>query len=202
MADFAVRATAMEGAFGWDPGSFAEAYEANRREASEVLLGNEPIVDAIEALLNRRPAAGEEKCWSGTATDLLKELNFYADDAIKRTKAWPGGPQLLSRKLRRLAPALRSAGIEYSEQEQGHRKKKVKTLTRPLRDYERSEDPAEENREDGATADDRTPESEEPQIGNPFDFDFGGNGTGVGNPFAADGNEANDPKGQGEEREH
>jgi hypothetical protein len=146
-------------------------------------------------------AVGGEKAWSGTATDLLKTLNLYTDDAVTRTKAWPGGPQLLSRKLRRLAPALRSAGIEYLEDEQGHRKRKVKTLRRPLRDYERSEDPAEENREE-ATADDRTPESEEPQIGNPFDFDFGGNGTGVGNPFAAGGNEANDPKGQGEEREH
>jgi hypothetical protein len=37
----------MEEAFGWEPGSFAEAYEVNRREASEVLLSNEPLVDAI-----------------------------------------------------------------------------------------------------------------------------------------------------------
>ena len=43
----AVRATAMEEAFGWEPGSFAEAYEVNRRETSEVLLSNEPLVDAI-----------------------------------------------------------------------------------------------------------------------------------------------------------
>ncbi len=201
MADFAVRATAMEEAFGWEPGSFAEAYEANRREASEALLGNEPLVDAIEALLNRCEADGGEKAWSGTATELLKELSFYTDDAVTRTKAWPGGPQVLSKKMRRLAPAVRSAGIECLEEEQGHRKRKVKTLKRPLRDHERDEDPAEENREDGAAADDRTPEDEEPLTGNPFDFDFG-DGAGVGNPFAPDDSEADDPEGQGEEREH
>lgn len=199
MADFAVRATAMEACFGWEPGSFAAAYEANRREASEVLLGNEPLVDAIEALLNGWDEDDGEKVWSGTATDLLKKLNLYADDAIKRTKAWPGGPQLLSRRMRRLAPALRSAGIEYSENEEGHRKKKVKTLRRPLRERERSEDPAEVNREE-ETSDNRTPEGEEPLTGNPFEFDFDGDR--VGNPFASVDNEVNDPEGQGEEREH
>ena len=102
--------------------------------------------------------------------------------------------------MRRLAPALRSAGIEYSEEEQGHRKKKVKTLGRPLREHERSEDPAEANREDGKTTDDRTPEGEEPLTGNPLEFDFGGDR--VGNPFAADDNEVNDREGQDEEREH
>ena len=87
MADFAVRATAMEGAFGWEPGSFAEAYEANRREASEALLGNEPLVDAIEALLDGSEWVGLERFWSGTATELLKTLNLYTDDAVTRTKA-------------------------------------------------------------------------------------------------------------------
>ena len=201
MADFAVRATAMEAAFGWGPGSFAEAYEANRREASDALLGNEPLVDTIERLLNMSKAVGGEKAWSGTATELLKALSFYADEAITRTKAWPGGPQLLSRKLRRLAPALRATGIEYLEEEQGHRKRKVKTLKRPLRDYERSEDPAEENREE-ETTEDRTPEGEERLTGNPFAFEFDFSGDSVGNPFAADDNEADDPEGLGEEREH
>jgi hypothetical protein len=180
MADFAVRATAMEAAFGWDAGSFAAAYEANRQEAGEALLGNEPLVDAIEALLNDTRADGAAKEWSGTATELLKVLDFYADDAIKRTKAWPGGPQVLSKKMRRLAPALRSAGIEYSEGEEGHGKKKVKTLRQPVREpvYEPEEDwePGNDVAED--EADDDTREDEERPAGgdrlpfNPFAFDF------------------------------
>jgi hypothetical protein len=66
MADFAVRATAMEDAFGWEPGSFVEVYAANRQQASKTLLANEPIADAIEKLLGDGGSA-----WSGTATELL-----------------------------------------------------------------------------------------------------------------------------------
>ena len=102
--------------------------------------------------------------------------------------------------MRRLAPALRSAGIEYLEDEQGHRKKKVKTLRRPLRDHERSEDRAEENRQEEIN-DDRTPEGGESVTGNPFGFEFDFGGDSVGNPFAPDDNEGDDPEGQGEERE-
>ena len=127
MADFAVRATAMEGYFGWGPGSFVEVYAGNRRGASETLLDNEPVYDAIKSLLRAQEVRGEEQ-WSGTATQLLGTLGLYADDDIKRSRAWPGGPQALSRKMRRLAPALRSAGIEYSENDVGREKRRVKTL--------------------------------------------------------------------------
>jgi hypothetical protein len=48
MADFAVCATVMEGYFGWEAGSFVEVYAANRQQAGETLLANEPIADAIE----------------------------------------------------------------------------------------------------------------------------------------------------------
>ena len=129
MADFAVRATAMEGAFRWEAGSFVEAYAANRREATETLLANEPLFDAIEKLVSNYSGSSVRE-WSGTATALLKDLGFYADDDIKRSRAWPGGPQALSRKMRRLAPALRAAGYEYLEGEEGHSKKKVKILRR------------------------------------------------------------------------
>jgi hypothetical protein len=127
MADFAVRATAMEGYFGWEPGSFVDVYAGNRREASETLLANEPVFDAIKGLLHRRKVGGAE-LWIGTATQLLSTLGAFVDDDIKRSRAWPGGPQVLSRKMRRLAPALRSAGIAYSENEEGREKRKIKTL--------------------------------------------------------------------------
>jgi hypothetical protein len=143
MADFAVRATAMEDAFGWEPGSFVEVYEANRQQASETLLANEPITDAIEKLLG-----GGGGAWSGTATELLEMLGFYVNDTVKRSRAWPGGPQALSRRLKRIAPALRAAGIEYTEHEQGHRKRKVKTLRKLVRDDEQAQDAVEETSED------------------------------------------------------
>jgi hypothetical protein len=144
MADFAVGATAMEGAFGWEPGSFMEVYEANRREASETLLANEPLTDAIEKLLEWEG----DPAWSGTATELQQALGHYTDNEIKRSKAWPKGPQALSRRLKRVAPALRSAGIEYAENEEGHAKRKVKTLRKLVGDNEDAQDGGEEARED------------------------------------------------------
>jgi hypothetical protein len=148
MADFAVRATAMEDAFGWEPGSFVEVYESNRQQASETLLANEPITDAIEKFLG-----DGQSVWSGTATELLEMLGYYAKDTVKRSRAWPGGPQALSRRLKRIAPALRAAGIEYTENELGHRKKKVKTLRKLVSDDEQAQDTGEETSEDGVSDD-------------------------------------------------
>jgi hypothetical protein len=161
MADFAVAATAMEDAFGWESGSFVEVYSANRQQASETLLANEPIAEAIEKLLGD----GRENVWIGTATELLQMLGFYVNDAVKRSKAWPGGPQVLSRRLKRIAPALRTAGIEYTEHEQGHRKRKVKVLRKLVRGDEEAQDTGEETSEDevpdGEVSDDEVSEGEE-----------------------------------------
>jgi hypothetical protein len=179
MADFAVGATAMEDAFGWEPGSFVEAYAVNRQQASETLLANEPIADAIEKFLG-----DGQSVWSGTATELLQMLGYYANDSTKRSKAWPGGPQVLSRRLKRIAPALRSAGIEYTEHEEGHRKRKVKVLRKLVRDDEEAQDAVEETSEDEIPEGDAAEGEEEHEEqadsdrkerrrGNPFaKFDF------------------------------
>jgi hypothetical protein len=160
MADFAVRGTAMEGAFGWEPGSFVEVYEANRQEASETLLANEPIADAIEKLLRDHRGIGAENIWIDTSTELLEVLGIYVDDSTKRSKAWPGGPQVLSRRLKRIAPALRSAGIEYTEHEQGHRKRKLKVLRELVRGDEQAQDTGDETSEE-EVSDDEASEGEE-----------------------------------------
>jgi hypothetical protein len=184
MADFAVRATAMETCFGWEPGSFVEVYEANRQEASEALLANEPLADAIKQALHYVEKMGApELC--GTATELLNRLGTNVDDDTKRSKAWPRGPQVLSRRLRRLAPALRSIGIEYTENEEGHHKKKVKTLRKLVRDDEEAQDSSEETSEDEVPEGDAAEDEEEREEqadsdhasvlrGNPFRsrFDF------------------------------
>jgi hypothetical protein len=175
MADFAVRATAMEDAFGWEPGSFVEVYESNRQQASETLLANEPIADAIEKFLG-----DGQSVWSGTATELLEMLGFYAKDTVKRSRAWPGGPQALSRRLKRIAPALRTAGIEYTEHEQGHRKRKVKVLRKLVRDDEQAQDAVEETSEE-EVSDDEVSEGEEKHEDQP---DSDHKERRRGNPFA------------------
>jgi len=182
MADFAVRATAMEAAFEWEEGSFVEVYAANRQEASETLLANEPLFDAIEMLLRFYVT----EPWRGTATELQKVLNHHGDDSIKRSKAWPQGPQALSRRLRRMAPALRAAGIEYTEGVEGHSKKKIKTLRKLARGDEQVQDAGEEAPEDEAhPAEGETAEVEE-EVGEEHDGELDSDAAEqrIGNPFA------------------
>jgi hypothetical protein len=124
MADFATWVTAAEEALGWEPGDFTRAYESNRMEASEALLENDPVATAIKGLLDRYPD-GE---WSGTSEKLLEKLNWRASEEIMRSKAWPKAPNHLSRHLNRIAPALKEAGIEYLQREEGREKRKIKTL--------------------------------------------------------------------------
>jgi hypothetical protein len=180
MADFAVRATAMEGAFGWEPGYFLEVYEANRQDASEALLANEPLADAIKETLRYAQMMGEPEVY-GTATELLNWLASNVDDDTKRSKAWPRGPQVLSRRLRRLAPALRSIGIEYTENEEGHDKKKVKTLRKLVRDDEEAQDTGEVAREGEA---DPEGEAADGEVEREEQADSGGEKRTLRNPFA------------------
>ena len=125
MADFAVWATAAEGALGWEPGSFLRAYAGNREEATETALEADPVVDAVLKLLK------DEEEWVGTAAELWAELGNLVEEDIRHSRAWPGAPNALSGRLKRLAPSLRATGIEYGEhQEPGSRSRKKKVLRR------------------------------------------------------------------------
>jgi hypothetical protein len=123
MADFALWAAAAEGALGWESGSFIKAYVGNREEANEATLEADPVAGAVRELMKDRDE------WSGTATQLWKELGDLVGEEIRHTNAWPGAPNALSARLKRLAPSLRGVGIEYEEvQEAGSKSRKKKVL--------------------------------------------------------------------------
>ena len=127
MADFAVWATAAEDALGWEPSTFMDAYSGNREEATETALEADPVAGAV-----RRFMAGRDDEWTGSATELWKALNRLVDEDVRRTEAWPGAPNALTRSLKRLAPALRRVDIEYSEPRRtgksGSRTKKLRKI--------------------------------------------------------------------------
>jgi hypothetical protein len=102
MADFAHWATAcgVEG--------FEAAYAANRQNAIEVMLSHDPIAKELRAL---------PKKWTGTMESLLDVVG--PTTGIKSTKK-------LSDDLRRLAPMLRSTGIEVTHEQR-------KNVRRPIR---------------------------------------------------------------------
>jgi len=90
MADFAVWATAAEGALGWEPGAFMEAYSGNRAEATENALEADPVAIAVREFVD------DQDEWTGTAAELWEALNELVGEAIRHTKAWPGAPNALS----------------------------------------------------------------------------------------------------------
>jgi hypothetical protein len=115
MADTTQWATAGETAFGWERGTFITAYNKNLNEGAIASVEAHPIGIAICQLLEKQNE------WSGEPSQLLEALNGIVSEDTRRAKAWPQNPRSLGHCLRRLAPALRRAGIAV---ERGKRKRR------------------------------------------------------------------------------
>lgn len=106
MADFALWSAAGFPAFGWKPVQFVDAYEANRARGIEEVIEADPLAMAVLDI------AAERSSYIVTATALLAEINLKVTPDVSRDKTWPKNARSLSSRLRRLAPALRSQGVE------------------------------------------------------------------------------------------
>jgi len=128
MADFAVLGTAAETALGLSRGAFMNAYEQNRQNANAVAMEASPIANLTCDLA--------EKGWNGTAESLLRKLSGMADEETRKRKAWPKTPRVLSGMLRRLATALRRAGVtvELDRDETRNRNRLISIEKRRLTD--------------------------------------------------------------------
>ena len=107
MADAALWATAGEISFGWRRGTFMAAYRENLREGAIASVEAHPIGVAIGQLLKK------ENKWSGEPAQLLETLNASVSDEQRHAKNWPQNARSLGHCLRRLAQALRRAGISF-----------------------------------------------------------------------------------------
>ncbi|AFZ38265.1 hypothetical protein Sta7437_4832 (plasmid) [Stanieria cyanosphaera PCC 7437] len=128
MADFAEWVTAAEPAFGFEAGTFLQAYQTNR-EQSQRLTGrtspriefggqpltieDSPVAMAIQSLLER------ESCWQGTATELLKFIKGYATKYEYSASDLPKAANKLSVQLRKINPGLRAVGLEVNFERRG-----------------------------------------------------------------------------------
>jgi hypothetical protein len=117
MADFAVWATACEGAL-WKKGTFLAAYTGNIEEAVETVLENDQVAAVLRTYMDMTPAG-----FTGTATDLLKALNDVASETQQKTKGWPKSPAVLAKTLRRIAPPLRKIGIDVAFERENRQKR-------------------------------------------------------------------------------
>jgi Bifunctional DNA primase/polymerase, N-terminal len=113
MADFALLATACEKAATdalWDVGLFADAYAMNRASATQSVIEEDLVADAIRRLMARR--SGE--LWEGGAAELLEELTKLVGD-VQQNKHWPKATNALARRMNKAGGVLRKIGIEIKQ---------------------------------------------------------------------------------------
>jgi hypothetical protein len=104
MADFGHFALAAEGVLGFEAGTFRKIFDANREAARQVVLEASPLAEAVQALVSTGP-------FKGTASELLKRLENFAEEAVIKSRYWPRASHSLSRQLNRLKPDLEAVGI-------------------------------------------------------------------------------------------
>jgi Bifunctional DNA primase/polymerase, N-terminal/Primase C terminal 1 (PriCT-1) len=124
MADFARWVVAAEPALGWPTGSFLKAYTGNRDAIHEIALDAAVIFPPMRTLME----SGE---FVGTATELLDRLGGIAGESATRRKGWPGNATSLSRELARIAPNLRSVGIEVEKRRESHGRRLIAIRVAP-----------------------------------------------------------------------
>ena len=106
MADFTKWTVAASSALSFTTEEFLAAYEANRRVGDTVALEADRLADlVIDLVMHSGP-------WSGTATELLDLLGERAPQEVTRSRDWPRSAIGMGNTVRRIAPALRSKGVE------------------------------------------------------------------------------------------
>lgn len=108
MADFARFGVAAEAATGMPKGSFLKGYARNQSRLDDIALEGEPVA---MVLLDWHRRHGD---WEGVSRKLLRAIEGAAKKAgVSRERgSWPASPFALTTLLRRIAPNLRSKGIE------------------------------------------------------------------------------------------
>jgi hypothetical protein len=113
MADFALWAAACETAF-WPSGTFARAYQANRKAAIEDLIDLDPVAARIRQIMANRST------WTGSASDLLRaSADLMGSGLPSGPAAWPKTPRALAGRLRRAQAFLRMLGIHIAFSREG-----------------------------------------------------------------------------------
>jgi hypothetical protein len=135
MADFAVWATACEGAI-WNKGTFMAAYGANIAEAVEIVLEGDQVATVLRSYIN------SNREFTGTATDLLKALNQIVPETQQKARSWPKRAANLAKVLRRIAPPLRKVGIEITFEPRDKHQRTIVITTRPVRAEEKPSPPS------------------------------------------------------------
>jgi len=115
MADYARWGVAAARALGWADRDFLDALTANSASQNDEALEASPVAQAVLALM-----VGRQE-WAGTTAELLAALTPFAETlrVNVRGKQWPKDGGWLGRRVREVAPNLREAGIEVTDDRGG-----------------------------------------------------------------------------------
>jgi hypothetical protein len=113
MADFARVLAAVDKVQGWNT---LDTYKTTARDAVADVLDGEPFAQAVTALVDRAGPDGIVL----TASELLERV----PTPDRLPKKWPKDPTRAGGQLKRLAPALRTIGIEVDDSKRGPKPKK------------------------------------------------------------------------------
>jgi hypothetical protein len=113
LADFALWATACEGAFARQ-GTVLAALRSNREDAPDSVVDGDAVLTALSHLID-----AHDGYWIGRADELLSALNACVPESATRTRAWPANPQTLSNHLTRAQALLRRRGIAVRKGKSG-----------------------------------------------------------------------------------
>lgn len=112
LADFTRWGAAISEVLGFGTNTFINAYENNISKQNEELIANNVVGLVVKELMQ---ICSE---WSGTSTQLLKELRKIAANEGIDTKGsdWPKASNYLSRTLNEIKPTLESLGIKIDRE--------------------------------------------------------------------------------------
>ena len=128
MADFALWAAACETAL-WPAGTFARAYEGNRRAAIDDAIDADPVAACVRELMAERGS------WTGSAADLLRVGGDPVSNGGSTSRAgWPSNPRALAGRLRRAQTFLRALGIDMAFAREGRAGNRVIRMRTTLED--------------------------------------------------------------------
>jgi hypothetical protein len=113
LADFALWATACEGAFARQ-GTVLAALRSNREDAPDGVIDGDAVLMALSRLLDTH-----DGYWIGRADQLLSALKACVPEGATRTRAWPTNPQTLSNRLTLAQPLLRRHGLTVRKGKSG-----------------------------------------------------------------------------------
>jgi putative DNA primase/helicase len=127
LADFTELVCAAAPAFGWTAGEMLAALQRNQGDAAEIVIENDAVATAVQSFM-----VGKLQ-WSGAPTELLGQLLLHSSTSDQRDRYWPSNANHLSRRLRRVLPALRGVGLAVVLPVAGGRSGRVVTIRRVLR---------------------------------------------------------------------